>query len=149
MTIASLPATDPASHNEVVLGVDTHRDEHVAAVLSPIGGVIATSSFATTAAGYAELLAWAGSFGMLRRAGVECTGSYGAALSRHLQAAGVEVTEVNQTDRADRPSAARPTSSMRKPRLGRSSLAVRPLSPRAEMATWRPSESCGWPETQR
>ncbi|MFF8381575.1 IS110 family transposase [Streptomyces sp. NPDC015661] len=45
---------------------------------------------------------WARSFGVLRRAGVECTGSYGAALTRHLRAEGIEVTEVNQHDKAAR-----------------------------------------------
>jgi len=33
---------------------------------------------------------------------VECTGSYGAALSRHLRTEGVEVIEVNQPDKATR-----------------------------------------------
>jgi transposase len=39
---------------------------------------------------------------MLGRAGVECTGSYGAALTRYLLAAGLEVFEVNQPDKAGR-----------------------------------------------
>ena len=39
-------------------GVDTHRDEHVAAGLDHNGGLLATASFPTTAAGYAALLAW-------------------------------------------------------------------------------------------
>ncbi|MFE7333123.1 transposase [Streptomyces sp. NPDC057565] len=47
-------------------------------------------------------MAWARSFGRLRRAGVECTRSYGAALARHLCAEGIEVTEVNQPDKATR-----------------------------------------------
>jgi transposase len=102
MTTTTMPDLPGGDQAEVVLGVDTHRDEHVAAVLSCIGGVVATATFPTTAAGYLELLGWARSFGRLQRAGVECTGSYGAALSRHLQAAGIAVTEVNQTDRADR-----------------------------------------------
>lgn len=102
MTTTMMPDYTGDDQDEVVLGVDTHRDEHVAAVLTSVGGVIATSAFSTTAAGYQELVVWARSFGSLVRAGVECTGSYGAALSRHLQAAGVAVTEVNQTDRADR-----------------------------------------------
>lgn len=38
----------------------------------------------------------------MRRAGVECTGSYGATLTRRLQAEGIEVTEVNQPDKAAR-----------------------------------------------
>jgi len=38
----------------------------------------------------------------VQRAGVKCTGSYGAALSRYLQAEGIAVTDVNQPDRATR-----------------------------------------------
>nr|WP_329910392.1 transposase [Streptomyces sp. SP18BB07] len=59
-------------------------------------------SFPATAEGYRQLLFWAHSFGTLRRAGVECTGSSGAALTRHLRAEGIEVTEVNQPDKAAR-----------------------------------------------
>ena len=94
---ATATATD-----EVILGVDTHKDVHVAAVITALGRLVASRSFPTTAAGYRRLLEWAGSFGTLRRAGVECTGSYGAALARHLQAAGIEVVEVNQPDKAVR-----------------------------------------------
>jgi transposase len=54
------------------------------------------------AAGYRALVAWVGTLGMLRRAGVEGTGSYGAALARHLRAAGVEVIEVNAPDKPTR-----------------------------------------------
>jgi transposase len=39
---------------------------------------------------------------LLRRAGVECTGSYGKALARHLRGADVAVIEVNKPDRATR-----------------------------------------------
>ena len=102
MTTTTLPDPPVVDQTEVVLGVDTHRDEHVAALLTSLGGLVATKGFSTTAAGYGELLSWARSFGCVSWAGVECTGSYGAALSRHLQVAGVAVTEVNQTDRADR-----------------------------------------------
>nr|WP_244943175.1 hypothetical protein [Streptomyces inhibens] len=38
-----------------------------------------------TAAGYRELLEWARGLGGVRRAGVEGTGSFGAALSRYLE----------------------------------------------------------------
>jgi transposase len=85
---------------EVVLGVDTHKDVHVAAVLTTLGVLLSTKNFPATAAGYQALLDWVGTFGVLRRAGVECTGSYGAALARHLRAAGVTVIEVNQPDKA-------------------------------------------------
>ncbi|WP_306184006.1 transposase [Streptomyces sp. MK5] len=66
---------------EVVLGVDTHRDAHVASVLSVTGAVLATDEFPATAAGYRALLKWARKSGALRRAGVEGTGSYGAPCS--------------------------------------------------------------------
>jgi transposase len=97
-----MPHPEPSDPDEVVLGVDTHKDLHVAAVLSALGVLLATSSFPTTAKGYRELLAWARGFGALHRAGVECTGSYGAALSRHLGSEAVTVIEVNRTDRGNR-----------------------------------------------
>jgi transposase len=90
------------SADEVILGVDTHADVHVAALLSAVGGLVATASFAATAAGYRALLAWARGHGPVGRAGVEGTGSYGAALTRQLRRAGVPVIEVNRPDRAAR-----------------------------------------------
>ncbi|WP_151770089.1 IS110 family transposase [Streptomyces abyssomicinicus] len=89
-------------NGEVVLGVDTHRDAHVAAVLSPVGELLGTEVFPATAAGYRDLLKWARRLGRVRRAGVEGTGSFGAALSRYLLAQGVEVLDVNRPDRTDR-----------------------------------------------
>ncbi|GAA4386375.1 IS110 family transposase [Ornithinibacter aureus] len=98
----SMPSTTPPDSAEVVLGVDTHKDAHVAAVLTTLGVLLATSTFPTTAAGYRELLAWARGFGPLHRAGVECTGSYGAALTRYLRAEKITVIEVNRGDRSER-----------------------------------------------
>ncbi|WP_234443714.1 IS110 family transposase [Streptomyces sp. NRRL B-24484] len=87
---------------EIVLGVDTHKDAHVAAVVTAAGAFVDSRSFPATADGYRSLLDWARTSGRLDRAGVECTGSYGAALSRHLRAQGVTVVEVNQPDKATR-----------------------------------------------
>jgi transposase len=104
--MTSIPDSARPAHpdisGEVVLGVDTHADEHVAALLTAVGAVVATVSFPATAAGYRGLLAWARGHGPVRRAGVEGTGSYGAALARHLRRAGVPVIEVNRPDRAAR-----------------------------------------------
>jgi transposase len=83
-------------------GVDTHADEHVAAALDHIGGLLGTKSFPTTPAGYGRLLAWLQSFGPVGLVGVEGTGSYGAGLTRHLMAAGVAVVEVDRSNRQDR-----------------------------------------------
>lgn len=82
--------------------MDTHRDVHVAAVLSVSGAVLATDEFPASAAGYRDLLKRARKWGTVRRAGVEGTGSYGASLSRYLLAQGVDVFDVNRMDRADR-----------------------------------------------
>ena len=76
---------DDSAAKVVIVGVDTHKDLHVAAVITSLGALRETTTFPATAAGYEALLAWAGTFGVLRRAGVECTGSYGAALARHLR----------------------------------------------------------------
>ncbi|MFJ4526184.1 IS110 family transposase [Streptomyces sp. NPDC088810] len=87
---------------EVLLGVDTHKDFHAAAVVTVLGAALDGRTFPATTDGYRQLIDWARSFGVLRRAGVQCTGSYGAALARHLRAEGIEVTEVNQPDKAAR-----------------------------------------------
>ena len=54
---------------------------HVAADITVSGAGPASAEFATTAAGNQQLLAWARGFEVLHRAGVEGTGSYGAALT--------------------------------------------------------------------
>ncbi|MGW0885837.1 IS110 family transposase [Streptomyces sp. NPDC002671] len=103
ITQSAAPCHIPAdAAEEVLLGVDTHKDVHAAAVITTLGATLDGRSFPATADGYSQLVAWARSFGVLRRAGVECTGSYGAALTRRLGAEGIEVTEVNQPDKAAR-----------------------------------------------
>ncbi|WP_243750981.1 IS110 family transposase [Paraburkholderia sp. BL10I2N1] len=90
--------------NEVILGVDTHLDAHVGAVISETGKLLGTLSVSTDTAGYLNLVTWANSFGHLRRAGVEGTGTYGAGLARVLRDHEIEVLEVNRPDRATRRS---------------------------------------------
>ncbi len=87
---------------EVVGGVDTHLEVHVAAVIDHIGQILATRSFPATPAGYRQLLAWMRRHGELGRVGVEGTGAYGAGLTRHLIGEGVEVVEVDRPDRQRR-----------------------------------------------
>jgi transposase len=86
----------------VVVGVDTHRDIHVAVALDAIGGRLAETSVEATTAGYARLVRWAAGLGPVRAFGVEGTGSYGAGLSRHLRAMGHTVWEVDRPDRSTR-----------------------------------------------
>jgi transposase len=84
---------------EVVLGVDTHLDFHVAVALDNLGRRLGELTVPTTNKGYKRLLSWAEDFGALRCAGVEGTSSYGAGLARYLSAAGVAVAEVERPKR--------------------------------------------------
>nr|WP_250114936.1 transposase [Escherichia coli] len=93
---------DRQSSEIVILGVDTHLDIHVGAVTSQAGKLLGTHIIQTNQAGYLELLDWARSFGILERAGIEGTGSYGAALTRYLIKDGIYVVEVNRPDRSKR-----------------------------------------------
>src|SRR5262245_63278900 len=83
-------------------GVDTHADAHVAAALDGIGGLLGVQEFPVTPAGYARLLAWLRGFGTVALVGIEGTGSYGAGLARHIEAAGIRGVEVDRADRQDR-----------------------------------------------
>jgi transposase len=88
----------------IVGGVDTHLDTHHAAVQLMNGARIADAQFPATSNGYAQLLAWLGSFGRVHAVGVEGTGAYGRGLARHLHDHGVKVVEVNRPDRSQRRS---------------------------------------------
>ena len=85
----------------ITVGVDTHKDIHVAVALDGLGRRLGTLSVPTTPQGYKALLGWANGFGPLERAGVEGTGSFGAGLTRFLQAEGIEVFEVIRPRRRD------------------------------------------------
>lgn len=87
---------------EVVAGVDTHSNTHHAAVLDPVGRLLATREFRAEPVGYLELLSWVQSFGHIALVGVEGTGSYGAGLTRCLREHQVRVIEVNRPDRRAR-----------------------------------------------
>ena len=82
-----------------VLGVDTHLDLHVAVALDQLGRRLGELTVPTTAKGYESLLCWAKSFGPVRCAAVEGTGSYGAGLARHLRSGGIAVFEVERPKR--------------------------------------------------
>jgi hypothetical protein len=52
------PAEAEAEAEEVILGVDTHKDIHVAAVITTLGASLAQQEFPATAVGYRQLLSW-------------------------------------------------------------------------------------------
>jgi transposase len=85
----------------VAIGVDTHKDVHVAVALDPLGVQLDSLEIATTAAGYRSLLFWAQELGTPAFA-VEGTGSYGAGLVRFLERAGVSVYECERPRRQER-----------------------------------------------
>jgi transposase len=86
----------------VTVGVDTHKDVHVAAAKDALGRRLATTRISTTPAGYQDLLAWAHRLGEVDAFGVEGTSSYGAGLARFLRGHGQRVVEVNRPDRQAR-----------------------------------------------
>ncbi|MFD7013171.1 transposase [Streptomyces sp. NPDC059928] len=86
----------------MILGVDTHRDTHVAAVISLTGKTLAVQSFAAIALAYRQLVQWTPQLGVVQRAGAEGSGSYGAALSRYLLSRGIDVIEVPGPGRSAR-----------------------------------------------
>lgn len=95
-------SVEESAGRHVVGGVDTHKDLHVAAVVDERDLLLATASFATTRQGYRQMLTWMRSFGMVKRVGIESTGSYGAGLLRFMQETGIEVLEVTTPDAHDR-----------------------------------------------
>lgn len=90
------------AQRSVTGGVDTHKDQHVAAVVDSSGRILGTEAFPATKAGYGRLLEWMRRYGRLERVGVEGTGTYGAGLARYLGADGVAVVEVNRPNRQTR-----------------------------------------------
>jgi transposase len=78
-----------------VVGVDTHKDQHVAAAVDPAEGLVQTAVFSNDAPGHAALAAWAAALGSVATFGIEGTGSYGKTLTAALAKAGARVVEVN------------------------------------------------------
>jgi transposase len=93
-----------ADELDYVVGVDTHLDEHVLAVVAaPSGAVVARRSIRSSARGYAAALQFAGEAAAGARVwAIEGTGSYGAGLARYLAARGETVLEISRTPRAER-----------------------------------------------
>ena len=89
----------PATVTEVILGIDTHKDVHVAVALDGLGKRLGELEVSTTTKDYERLLGWAKEFGPVCCAGIEGTSSYGAGLARHLKAAGISVMEVERPKR--------------------------------------------------
>jgi transposase len=72
-----------AEEVDYVVGVDTHRDQHVLAiVVAPTGGVVGQRSVRANARGYAEAVRFANACAVGARVwAIEGAGHYGAGLS--------------------------------------------------------------------
>lgn len=90
---------EPVRSGHVVIGVDTHKHIHVAAVMDSIGGILATLTIPTDTSGFRQLLEWAAGFGKIIAFGIEGTGSYGAGLTSFVRRHGHKVIEVSRPDR--------------------------------------------------
>ena len=85
---------------DAVIGVDTHRDTHAAAVLDPNGGLRATLEVSSDRSGHAGLFQLAEEQAPGRRVwALEGTGCYGAGLTRFLVNRGEWVVEIDRPTR--------------------------------------------------
>ena len=87
---------------QVVIGVDTHQDKHVAVAIDRQGVRLGERHALATTYGYGELERWSRGLGEIRAFGIEGTGSYGAGVARFLTRRGYTVLEVNRPDRSAR-----------------------------------------------
>jgi transposase len=113
---------------ELVIGVDTHKDTHTAAVVTAVSGAVVTHvTVPATPVGYQQLLQLAARQPGQRVWAVEGTGGYGAGLTRFLAAHQEQVVELDRPKRAARRHGAKsdPLDAIRAAReaLGRQQLA--------------------------
>lgn len=87
---------------QVFIGVDAHREIHVAAAVDWQGALVGEECLPATRQGCRLLESWARSLGDVLRVGVECSGSYGSGLTRHLAKNGFTVLEVTFPDKTVR-----------------------------------------------
>ena len=88
--------------SQVVIGVDTHKDQHVAVAIDWRGVRLSEFHLPATTCGYGRLERWSRSMGEIHAFGIEGTGSYGAGVARFLMNRGYRVIEVNRPDRSVR-----------------------------------------------
>ena len=87
---------------ELVVGVDTHQDEHVAVAIDRQGVRLGELHTVATTHGCEELERWSRGLGEIHAFGIGGTGSYGAGVARFLTSRGHTVVEVNRPDRSTR-----------------------------------------------
>ncbi len=83
-------------------GIDTHADTHHVAVCDRTGRPLGDLQVPATSAGYRAAVGFLRRWPTLAVVGIECTGSYGAGVTRAVRATGVAVVEVNRPNRFQR-----------------------------------------------
>jgi transposase len=86
----------------IAVGVDTHKEQHLAVALDELGQVLAEIVITTTLAGYSQFVCWLKELGENVLVGIEGAGSYGAGLCEYLQAEEIKVFEVERPQRRER-----------------------------------------------
>jgi transposase len=84
---------------DVVVGVDTHKETHVAVAIDGPGGRLGELMIPATPEGYSSLVTRATQLGVVARFGVEGAGSDGSGLARFLRRHGHIVIEVSRPPR--------------------------------------------------
>lgn len=77
-----MTSSNAVGEARVIVGVDTHRDEHVAVAIDWLGARLGEHRLPTSLKGYEGLDRWATGLGEAVAFGIEGTGSYGAGLAR-------------------------------------------------------------------
>lgn len=85
--------------DHIIIGVDTHKADHVAVAINVHGARLGSTTTAITREGCRELEAWAPGFGQVKAYGKEGTGSCGAGLLRDLMALGHKFLDVMRPNR--------------------------------------------------
>jgi transposase len=85
-----------AAQTDFVIGIDTHKESHTAALVSASGQELDSLTVPADRRGYRQLLEFAEQRAAAPRVwAVEGTGSYGSGLTEHLLRAGEKVVEVD------------------------------------------------------
>ena len=87
---------------EVVIGVDTHKDQHVAVAIDGRGVRLSEKHVPYDHLWIRGTRRWSRSLGAIHAFGIEGTWSYGAGVARFLTGLGYTVIEVNRPDRSVR-----------------------------------------------
>ena len=138
-------ATAAADEVDVVVGVDTHKATHTAAVVTVTGAVVDRLAVSADPGGYRALLALAHQHPGRRVWAAEGTGGYGAGLCAPLVDRGERVVEVKRPTRPARTAGAK-SDAIDAVRAARDALArtheASPRAPGAAVPAWQRPAGC-------